>query len=298
MADSAPPIRIAAAGISAEINPVGAELHRLQDGDGRDLLWDGDPAFWTGRAPILFPVIGVVKGAAIRVDGCEYPMHKHGFARHRHFAVAGQSADAATFRLEADDETRASYPFEFRLDIRFSVADAALSVDADLTNLGDAPLPASFGFHPALRWPLPYGGARADHRVRFAADEPAPIRRIDSKGLLRPRPEPTPVEGRTLRVRDDLFEDDAVIFDQLASRRVTYGAPGAPTLEVAFPDMPLLGIWTKPGAPFLCIEPWQGIADPEGFAGEFRDKPGVIEVPARATRRFGLRIEIGGETFE
>ncbi len=297
MADSAPPIRIAATGISAEIAPLGAELHRLQDGDGRDLLWDGDPAFWTGRAPILFPVIGVTRHAQIRVDGRAFPMPKHGFARRRHFAVAEQAADAVTFRLEADDATRAAYPFEFRLDIRFAVAGAALSVDADLTNLGEVPLPASFGFHPALRWPLPYGAARADHCVRFAEEEPAPIRRIDREGLLRPAPEPTPVEGRTLNVRDALFEDDALIFDSLASRRVTYGAPGAPTLEVSFPAMPLLGIWTKPGAPFLCIEPWQGIADPEGYAGEFRDKPGVIELPARATRRFGLRIEIGGGTF-
>ena len=285
-------IRIHSDTLSAEINSFGAELHRLQDVDGRDLLWNGDPAFWTGRAPILFPVIGCVAGGVIRVDGQEYPMPKHGFARHKSFAVVEQAADHATFRLEPDDETRAAYPFEFRLDIRFTLDGGALSIEARLFNPADTSLPASFGFHPALRWPLPWGAARADHRIRFEAPEPAPIRRIDSAGLLRPQPEPTPVRGHDLQPDDALFVDDALIFDQLASRRLTYGAPDSPSLHIAFPAMPLLGVWTKPGAGFLCIEPWQGIADPEGFTGQFRDKPGVIEVPPRSSHIFALHITI------
>jgi len=285
-------IRIQSGALSAEINPFGAELHRLRDADGRDLLWDGDPAFWTGRAPILFPVIGCVAGGEIRIDGKAYPMPKHGFARHKPFAVVAHSDDSATFRLEPDAETRAAYPFAFRLDICFGVAGGTLSIEAMLHNPGDAALPASFGFHPALRWPLPWGGLRADHRIRFDREEPAPIRRIDQAGLLRPQPEPTPVRGRDLALADSLFVDDALIFDRLGSRGLTYGAPGAPSLRVSFPAMPLLGIWTKPGAGFLCIEPWQGIADPEGYGGEFRDKPGVIAVPPRSTHLFAVHIAL------
>jgi len=290
-------VRIASPLLSAQINPFGAELHALQDADGRDLLWNGDPAFWTGRAPILFPVVGAVADGVIRIDGHDWPMPKHGFARRKVFTLVEQAPDSATFRLEADAETRAAYPFEFRLDIRFAVEGAALLIEAVLHNPGAEALPASFGFHPALRWPLPFGAARAEHRLRFEQEEPAPIRRIGADGLLRAAPEPTPVEGRDLALRDALFEDDALIFDTPASRRLVYGAPGAPALEIDFPDMPMLGVWTKPGAGYICIEPWQGIADPQGYSGAFRDKPGVIEVTPGATRIFAMRIGIGGELF-
>jgi galactose mutarotase-like enzyme len=295
MADPTPLVSIAGASLSAEINPLGAELHALRDAEGRDLLWNGDPAIWSGRAPILFPIIGEVAGGVIRVDGGEYHLPRHGFARRKTWAVIEHAPDAATFRIEADDQTREVYPFDFRLDLRFAIDAAGLSLTATLTNPADKPLPASFGFHPALRWPLPGGAAREAHIVRFAEPEPEPIRRLDSQGLLRPTPEPTPVQGRDIAVRDAMFEDDAMIFDDLASRSLRFGAPGGTTLDIAFPDMPLLGIWTKPGAPYLCIEPWHGIADPEGFTGEFRDKPGVIEVPPGQDHIFAMRIDIGAE---
>jgi galactose mutarotase-like enzyme len=290
-------ITIRSAALTAEISPAGAELRRLQDEAGRDLLWDGDPAFWTGRAPILFPVIGAVDGDVIRVDGETYPMPKHGFARRRDFALIESRADAVLFRLEDDAATRTSYPFAFRLDIGFAIDGAALVHTAKLTNMGDRPLPASFGFHPAFRWPLPWGGARADHRLRFSAPEPAPIRRIDGAGLLRPDPEPSPVQGHDLVLEDALFEDDALIFDQLASRAVEFGAPGTRRLRVSFPESPHLGVWTKPGAGFLCIEPWQGFADPEGYDGPFKDKPGVVITSPGASRSWALRIDIESDTF-
>jgi galactose mutarotase-like enzyme len=158
------------------------------------------------------------------------------------------------------------------------VTGPTLAVTATVRNLGATPLPASFGFHPALRWPLPYGGERARHRLQFDRAEPAPIRRITPSGVVRPESFPTPVEGRELLLRDALFTDDAVIFDQLRSDGLRYGAPDGPQLEVRFPDTPYLGVWTKPGAPYICVEPWHGIADPEGYAGDFRHKPGVFEV--------------------
>ena len=286
-------IRIATDALSAEISPLGAELRTLRDETGRDLQWDGDPAFWTGRAPILFPIVGAVRDDRIRVDGKFYSMAKHGFARRRTFAVIDRQPASVTFRLEADPETRAHYPFDFRLDIAFSIAGAALTVTAMLTNPGAIPLPASFGFHPAFRWPLPWGGARADHRLLFAEGEPAPIRRIDRDGLVLPQPQPTPVDGCELVVRDILFDDDALIFDRIKSRSVRFGVPGGRMIEVAFPHMPLLGVWTKPGgAPFLCIEPWQGLADPQGYDGEFRDKPHVVEIKPGGVGNFAMTIAL------
>ena len=290
-------IRIAGPALAAEINPLGAELTTLRDAEGRDLLWDGDPAFWTGRAPVLFPIVGAAAGGVIRVDGQEYSLPQHGFARRRLWTLVEQSDAAATFRLEADDATRAVYPFEFGLDLRFAIDAAGLSMAATLSNPGTRDLLAAFGFHPALRWPLPGGADRAAHRVRFAEEEPAPIRRIDADGLVLPQAFPSPVQGRDLALDDALFAGGALIFDRLASRRLTYGAPGGTTLAISFPDMPMLGLWMKPGADYLCIEPWQGHADPVGFTGDYADKPGIVRIAAGFDRVFTMRIDSGSETF-
>lgn len=286
-------LRIATDAISAEFNTLGAEMRVLRDEAGRDLLSDGPPEYWTGRAPFLFPIVGAVKEDRIRLDGQAYPMAKHGFARASEFAVVDVRSDRVTFRLEASAATRVHYPFDFRLDIHHRIEGEMLRTEAVLTNPGDAPLPASFGFHPAFRWPLPWGGDRAEHRLLFAEAEPAPIRRIDpATGLLLPEARPTPVEGDRLAPRDDLFVADALIFDRLRSRGVRFGVPGGRMVRVDFPDMPLLGVWTKPGAPFLCIEPWHGLADPVGYEGDFRAKPHVVEVAPGAERRFAIAIGI------
>jgi len=292
MAETQEIVTIGGPGLSAGIANDGAELQWLRDTQARDLLWDGDPAFWNGRAPILFPIVGAVADGVIRVDGRDYPLPRHGFARRRTFTLVDRSPAQARFRLEADAETRAIYPFDFRLDLVFTIDEATLDIAAELTSPSDAPLAASFGFHPAFRWPLPYGQPRDAHRLVFAADEPAPVRRLDGDGLVRPDALPSPIEGRTLKLEDRLFDDDALILDRPASRRVTYGAPGAPGLQIDFADMPMLGIWTKPGAGFLCIEPWAGIADPAGFTDDFHEKPGVVTVGPGGMHRFGMRITI------
>jgi len=285
-------VTIASDRLTAGISTLGAELQHLTDRDGHELQWDGDPAVWHGRAPILFPVIGLLEGGHYRLDGTSYPMPKHGFARHSTFEIVAQTADAVTLRLTASDETRAIYPFDFQLDIAFSLAGATLEVVATITNGGDRAMPASFGFHPALRWPLPFGQPRDAHAIRFERDEPAPVRRIDTNGFLLPEAQPSPVVGNLLTLRDDLFVDDALIFDSLASRRVSYGAATGPRLTVDFTDFPTLGVWTKPGAGFICIEPWQGFSDPAGFAGDIRDKPGIIEIAAGASTRLAMHITL------
>jgi galactose mutarotase-like enzyme len=164
---------------------------------------------------------------------------------------------------------------------------------ATVTNHGDEPMPFSFGYHPAFAWPLPGGATKQAHRITFAHDEPQPLSRLDAAtGLVLPEPRPTPVTGRELRPTPELFEADALIWDSLHSRALTYGAPGAASLDIAFPDTPMLGIWQKPGANYLCIEPWQGIADPVGFEGDFRDKPGVIVLPAGEEKRYRMNVTV------
>lgn len=283
-------ITITSGALSAAINPLGAELSSLRDAEGRELMTDADPAFWAGRAPLLFPVVGRLNGDTLRIDGAAYPMKQHGFARRMPWEVVGAAADRATFRLVDTAETRAAYPFAFRLDVAFSIAGTTLSIDVAIVNPGDAPLPASFGFHPAFAWPLPYGAARGAHRITFEHDEPAPLKRlVDGLGAGE---RASPLDGRTLALDDALFADDALVWTELASQRVRYGADAGPHLEIAFPDTPYLGIWTKPGAHFVCIEPWHGHADPAGFDGDFRAKPGVFEIAPGAEKRITMRVTL------
>jgi galactose mutarotase-like enzyme len=286
-------ISIASDRLSAEINTLGAELWALRDGEGRDLLWNGDAAFWTGRAPILFPIVGTVAGDRYRVGGKTYTLPRHGFARRRRFSVIEADGTRVTLRLGSDDVTRAVYPFEFALGLTFAISGARLDVTADLTNLGDGPLPASFGYHPAFLWPLPYGASRGDHAIQFDAAETAPIFRPDANGLLDPASQPSPVEGRSLRLHDRLFADGALVFTDLAGRAATYGASAGPRLRITYPDTPHLGIWSLPNAPFVCIEPWQGYADPAGFDGEIWDKPGVVRLNpgVRRSWRMGIGLD-------
>jgi galactose mutarotase-like enzyme len=284
-------ITIASETIRATLSPLGAEMVRLQSAS-RDLQWDGDPAVWNGRAPLLFPIIGALAGGRYRLGGETFALPRHGFARRSAFALVAHDAAQVRFRLVADEATRAVYPFAFVLDVAYAVEGAALAITATVANDGEGPMPASFGFHPAFRWPLPFRQGRADHAIRFDHDEPAKIRRLDADGCLLPKAFPSPVVGRMLTLRDALFVDDAVIFDQPVSRRVVYGAPGAPAIAVSFPAMPQLGIWSKPGAGFVCIEPWQGYADPAGFAGTLFEKPGVVTISPGGSHSFGMRIEL------
>ncbi|NJC34926.1 galactose mutarotase-like enzyme [Sphingomonas jejuensis] len=285
-------VRIASDALSAEIDPFGAELQRLTTAAGEELLWDGDPAFWTGRAPLLFPIVGALKNGAYRLDGESYTLPKHGFARTSAFALIEQQADSATFRLADSAETRAHYPFTFTLDMAFALSGAELSMRATISNRGLAPMPFSFGFHPAFRWPLPGTGAKTDHRILFAAEEPSAIRGVSPDGLLTGSL-PSPVNGREIALRDALFAHDALVWDDLTSRSLRFEGAGGVALDITFPDTPMLGLWMKPGAGYLCIEPWQGHADPEDATSDLRAKPGIVEVAPGDFRRFRMTVALG-----
>lgn len=285
-------IMLTGSGLAAEISEIGAEMIRLQDEEGRDLLWSGDPTIWAGRAPLLFPMVGRAKDDRIRIKGRDYELPKHGFARTSRFSVIERSENSCTLRLTSGAETMISYPFSFRLDVTYEIAGSVLVNRAVVTNDDEQALPVSFGFHPAFCWPLPYGAAREVHEIIFEQNESSrPIRRVQD-GLMTQDRHPSPVAGNRLALADDLFIDDALIFLSPASRRVTFGAPGSPALTIRFPDMPHLGIWTKPGAGYVCIEPWQGFASPDDFEGEFGDRPGVISIPVGGAATFAIEITL------
>ncbi len=271
-------IRIGSGELSAEIDPLGAQLSTLKDQAGRDLLWNGDASVWAGRAPLLFPIIGTLAGGVYRLGTQQYPLSRHGFARGSLFELLDAGPSHAAFRLHADERTLKVYPFQFDLEVHFRIAAATLEITSWVRNRGARKMPASFGYHPGFAWPLPYGQDRAEHFIEFAQDEPGPMRRLDAQGLLTPVKYPTPITQRRLTLEDALFKEDVIIFDAIKSRSVSYGAASGPRLDIGFPDAPYLGIWTKPGAPFICIEPWHGVADPAGFIGDFTTKPGVFQL--------------------
>ncbi len=285
---------LASPDLTVTVAPLGAELQSIRDALGNEWLWDGDPRWWTGRAPILFPTVGALTGGVARFAGAEHPMAQHGFARRRAFALAEKTPQAATFRLEDDAETRYHYPFAFRLDVTHRLDGPTLETVVSVTNRGDRAMPVGAGFHPALRWPLPGTGAasRPHHIIRFDADEPEPIRGVVAGGLLGAS-KPTPVREDELALHDSLFAEDALVLDRPNSRGLWFGVPGEPGVRVDFAAMPFLGIWTKPGAGYLCIEPWHGHADDEGFAGEFTDKPGVVTLAPGESRDFAMAMTFG-----
>jgi galactose mutarotase-like enzyme len=277
--------------ISATILAHGAELCSLRNAEGTELLWQAGPQ-WPRHAPLLFPIVGKLKGDQLRHAGKTYPMTQHGFARDRRFEWVEQGATSCKLALTDDAETRARYPFAFRLEVTYTVLGADLDVGFAIINTGDETLPASLGGHPAFNWPLLPELSKEDYSLSFFENEAAPIRRLKD-GLMRNKPEPTPIQGKTLHLSERLFDDDAMILDRVASSSVRYGADRGPAIFVSWTGFRELGIWSKlGGAPFLCIEPWRGFASPAEFDGEFSDKPGLMHIAPGAREQLGYRIRV------
>ena len=271
--------------VTATIKADGAELCSLKNIHGHEVLWQAGPE-WPRHAPILFPIVGRLKEDVLRHRGQSYAMTQHGFARDLRFSWTGQGPTSCALSLQDNAVTRAKYPFPFRLDVTYGIEGDRLAIGYEITNTGTEMMPASIGAHPAFNWPLVAGADKNDHTIIFSDAEPAPVRRLEG-GLLRAASAPTPVQGGALALSESLFDHDAMILDRLASTSLSYSGPGSPTIEMAWQGFHELGIWSKPsGAPFLCIEPWQGYASPVDFDGEFADKPGVMHIAVGETRRF------------
>lgn len=282
---------IAGRGLTAVIKADGAELCSLRDAAGRELLWQARQP-WPRHAPNLFPIVGRLRDDRLRLDGREYRVTQHGFARDQRFEWAQHGPDACRLVLADNDATRALFPRAFRFEIAYAVQGDTLAVTFRVINPGEVVLPASMGAHPAFRWPLLDGIPKTDHTLEFSREETAPVRRV-AGGLLLIETFPNPVQNRLLKLDTAVFAHDAIIMDHPASRSVRYTAPGAPAIEVSWDDgFPELGIWSRPDADLLCIEPWHGMSSPDGFDGDFHDKPGVMLLQPGEARRATWRIRV------
>lgn len=284
--------RIANADLSVDVSSLGAEMQSITTTDGKAWLWNGDAAFWTGRSPVLFPIVGKAPDDTVMIDGTAYAMAQHGFARRREFALDSTTATACRYRLEASDETRAVYPFDFGLTVEHSLDGRTLTVASTVENRGDTPMPFGFGYHPAFLWPLP-GGARKSHTVTLDnAGEPK--RQPLEKGLLSTSRTPSPFDKGRIVLAQDQFLDDAMVFPEGAGDGLTYAAEDGPALKFHFENLPNLALWTKPGAPFLCIEPWHGTAAEFGGSRELRDRPFTTVFSPGESRRFAFSVTFPG----
>lgn len=289
---STDPVLIANDHLTATIADLGAELQSLDLPDGRPLLWHGDPAFWAGRAPVLFPIVGRAPGDRIAVHGQTAPMAQHGFARRSRFTLTAADARSCRHELAASAETRAIYPCEFRLAITHALDGARLTIRAEVTNEGQTPMPFGFGFHPAFLWPLP-GAAGRVHRVVLDNGASPALARLEG-GFLPEQRHPSPFDGGVLPLDPAQFVTDAMIFPEGAGSGLTYGAEGGPALQFRFENLPHLALWSKPGAPFVCIEPWHGMAARCGGPPDIAARPGSILLAAGASARFACQITLAG----
>lgn len=283
-------VRIESAYLRAQIKPSGAELCSLQTAYRQELLWQADPTVWPRHAPLLFPIVGRLNNDELIHQGKHYPLGQHGFARDMEFEVLAQEPEMAAFLLRSNEASRKSYPFEFELEVRYQLNQNELLVSYQLSNKDSQPLYASIGAHPALRWPLNHGDPKEEYEIAFELPESAPISQLE-QGLINGTL-PCPVQDQRLWLNDELFTHDALIFTQHRSRKLHYRGPGPVSIEMEFDDFPHLGIWTKPGAEFICLEPWQGHADKKGEIGEFKEKPGVVELAIGEQRRWQYSIRV------
>ena len=278
----------ASSGLTACVKADGAELCALRNANGLDYLWPAEPV-WPRHAPVLFPIVGRLRDDTLRHAGHEYRLTQHGFARDRRFTWVERSPTGCRLALSDDAQTRAMYPFGFHFEIGYSMTAASLDISFTVTNTGNDVLPASMGAHPAFRWPLSPGVPKDAYSLTFAAEETAPLRGVVD-GLLTEPDRPCPIQGRHLPLNEALFAQDALILPDPASRSVTFAAAAGPALTLAWEGFPQLGLWSRAGGDFLCIEPWCGMASPSDFQGDFIQKPWLMLIPSGKSRSARLSI--------
>ncbi|GAB3643020.1 aldose 1-epimerase family protein [Spirosoma arcticum] len=252
--------------LRVSIRPQGAELTGIfYKPTATEHLWQADPTVWGWHAPNLFPIVGGLLNDELHVGGETYPMKRHGFARQSLFVETESSDSHAIFALRSNDKTWAVYPYEFEFQISYELTDASLSVTYRVVNEGDAAMYFSVGAHPAFNVPFVEGEAYSDYVLEFEQDEALVTHQLSEAGLFSGETRPVPITNRQLALTPNLFDQDALVFKNIKSRRVSLKHKDHDrAVTVSFLDFPHLGIWAKPGAPFVCIEPWLGYADAEG----------------------------------
>lgn len=264
----------------ADIQTGGGELVSLRDRAGTEYIWQGDPAFWSGQNPILFPIVGSLKNGRVDIGGRAFEMARHGFARRSEFSVVEQGEDFCVLELRDSPETLARYPFPFVLRVRHQLLNDGFSTAFTVENPGEGPLPFCIGAHTAINCPLFQGERFEDYSLVFDQAEDADTLLLTPEGLIRRSGSEPMLRGGTVALDYGVFQRlDTVIFQGLHSRRVRLRHKETGRgVSLDFHEFPMVAFWTKPGGPFLCMEPWQGCAALDDESGRFQDKPHVLKL--------------------
>lgn len=269
--------------LRAEFDTLGAQLTSVRDARGTQYIWQADPGVWGRHAPNLFPFIGRLKDGRYTLDGEEYAISTHGFARDREFSVAERTDASVSFRLTDSEETRRVYPFPFVLTITYTLEDNRLLKACTVENPSDRTLFYEFGGHDGYRAPLEEGETMADYSIRLPGVEELRPYGMDPAGLLTPKEASFPLEEGRIALTPASYGLDTVILDSLPRRRASLvDKAGRERVRVDFPDFPYLGLWT-PDKPFdtgfVCIEPWSSLPDAHFVGRGLEDKAGVRSLP-------------------
>lgn len=287
--------------LTIAVKEHGAELASIVCG-GREYLWQADPAYWKRHSPVLFPIVGSVWDGTYRVDGREYQLGQHGFARDMDFQLLSESADKVMYVLESNETTLVKYPYPFRLEIGYRLHGKKIDVIWRVTNPSDREMHFQIGAHPAFYWPSSQVGDAAGHPAEYGYFQFDTEARELTKSVIVEKGCVDPVQSARVPLEADAilplspktFERDALVIEHDQIHKVTLlDADRKPYLALAF-DAPLVGLWSPPGknAPFVCIEPWYGRCDRVGYSGEYKDKDWTQHLAPGATFESVYTIEI------
>lgn len=242
-------------------------------------LWQADPAVWPWYAPNLFPIVGGLVNNELQVEGQTYHMTRHGFTRESEFKLVEITETHAKFSLPFNETTLAAYPFRFEFQVLYDLFEQDLRVTYKVINLDDQTIYFSVGAHPAFQVPFKADENYEDYYLEFQTSEPLLTHLLSASGLLSGETEMVPMEDRKLWLTKHLFDRDALVFKDITSKKVTIRSKNHDqSLSVSFEDFNNLGIWAKPGAPFVCIEPWLGYSDTEGKITNIQQKEAIEKV--------------------
>ncbi len=259
------------------IQPKGAELDSIVHKQHTlEYLWQGDAAFWGKKSPVLFPIVGTLKGDTYSFEGKNYTLPRHGFARDKVFIVENQTADTATFLLTSDEERLNVYPFHFAFRLHYALKDNTLSVTYDVHNRADSNIYFSVGGHPAFRLPLVENTEYNDYFIELDTVETSGRHPLSKDGLLEVLTNPFLENTNKIPLHPSLFYEDAVVLKHLKSNTMAIRSDKTPHgLRMTFDGFPYFGIWAAKNAPFVCLEPWCGIADSVNTTQDLTEKEGI-----------------------
>lgn len=273
--------------LTAEIKHFGAELISLKSNQNKEYIWEGNPEFWGKHSPILFPIVGTLKNNSFHYSGIAYHLSRHGFARDMEFTLIESTENSAVFSIQSSEETLKVYPFEFELQIIYTLQENNLSIAFKVINNGKTEMPFSIGAHPAFALPNQF----ENYAIAFDKEEALEYYLLEDD-LISNKTKKLEVQDRTIPLTYELFENDALIFKTLQSNSLTILENENPVLRVHFEDFPSLGIWTKKNAPFICIEPWFSYSDINKSSGNLFEKEGIQILESSATFQSKYSVEI------